>query len=240
MVLNRAFAALLAVVVPAADATAGEGAGGAAAEIRLAPEADAEPALAASLRASAAAALGAFEGGAAGEADPAAAAPAEFALTDEAPFVSDRWISVVRVVYAYTGGAHGNSGVETFLWDRAAGRFETLAPFLADPAPGGPALAALSAALAEGIARELYDGAIDDFWADSVAEATAPDARLLDGFTLVPSTEPGRAAALDFRFAPYEVAAYAYGAPVVRVDWRVLEPWLSAEGRALFGGAPAP
>jgi hypothetical protein len=241
MAVSRALAALFAALAAAASAETGPtGPAPATAEIRLAPEVDGEPALAAALRASAEDALGAFESFAAEADEPAPPAPLEFILTDVALFVSDRWISVARDVYTFTGGAHGNSGVETFLWDRAAGRFETLAPFLADAAPGGPALAALSAALVDGIAREVYEGPIDDFWSASVAEATAADGRLLEGFTLVPSTEPGRAAGLAYHFSPYEVAAYVYGAPVIGVDWRVIEPWLSAEGRALFGGAPAP
>jgi hypothetical protein len=238
MVLSRALAALLALAAPAAAQTAPGGAGEAEAEIVLAPEADAEPEFAASLRESAEDALGAFEGWAAEDGAETGAAPAQFALTDTAAFVSDRWISVRREIWSYTGGAHGNSGVETFLWDRAGGDFASLAPFLTDAAPGGPALRALSAALADGIARTVYEGPVDEFWTDSVAEATAPDERLLEGFTLVPSDQPGRAAGLDYHFSPYEVAAYAYGAPVIRIDWRVLDPWLSAEGRALFGGAP--
>jgi hypothetical protein len=238
MALTRALAGALVLAAGASAASEPVRSSGPnwSAEIAFAPEVADEPVLDARLRAEADAALAEFLGWAA--ADPQASHPYELAISDAVAFRADRWLSVARTTYAYTGGAHGNTSVSTVLWDRAAGAEAGIGALLADAAPGAPGLVALSEALRDGIAAEVYGGTVDDFWAADVIAATAPEAARLSTFALVPSTEAGRAAALDFRFSPYEIAAYALGAPTVRVSWRVIEPFLSDDGRALFGGEP--
>ncbi|PKQ05040.1 MAG: hypothetical protein CVT71_02115 [Alphaproteobacteria bacterium HGW-Alphaproteobacteria-10] len=198
------------------------------AEVRFSAAAAALPALDARLRADAATTLDAFKAWAANNDDPAR--PYDFVLEDAAAFVSARYVSLVRTVYFYTGGAHGNTGVQAMTWDAAAQDFVGIDAFVT--APQG--LEALSRALRAAVADQVHGGAIDDFWRDSVDGATAPTQEALRNFTLVADAE-GRAAALDFHYAPYEVASYADGAPVIRVDLAVFAAHLTPEGAALFG-----
>lgn len=198
------------------------------AEIAFSAEAAALPALDADLRARAATSLAEFKDWAANNDDPAR--PYEFILRDAATFVSDRYVSLSRITYFYTGGAHGNTGVQAMTWDAAAQGFVGIETFVT--APEG--LEALSRALRERIAAEVHGGAVDDFWREAVDAATAPTPEALRNFTLVAGAE-GRAAALDFRYAPYAVAAYANGAPVIRIDPAVFAAHLTPEGAALFG-----
>lgn len=194
------------------------------AEVSVAAVAD--PALQAFLRARADASLAAFRGWAA-EAEPER--PHQFSLVDEAAFASDRWISLRRDLWAYTGGAHGNAWIETTLWDVAAGGPVGLDALLT---PDG--LARLSAAARAAVAAEVWGGELDGFWREAVEAATAPAALVV--FTLVPAERPGRAAGVDLLFAPYAVGPYAMGSHSVRIDRAAFAPFLTEAGRALFDG----
>jgi hypothetical protein len=41
---------------------------------------------------------------------------------------------------------------------------------------------------------------------------------------------------IGFQFEPYEVSAYAYGAPEAVMTWKELAPWLKRGARALLTG----
>lgn len=187
----------------------------------------AHPALDAALRAEAEAALAEFKEWGAANDDPAR--PYTFALNDETPFVSDRYVSVLRTVDFYTGGAHGNRGVQARTWDVQAGAFIDIDAFVT---PQG--LQALSQALRAAITAQVYGGEIPDFWREAVEAATAPDAEALSNFTLTPDGRGG-ASGLTFHYAPYAVASYADGAPVITIDRATFADQLTAQGALLFG-----
>jgi hypothetical protein len=55
--------------------------------------------------------------------------------------------------------------------------------------------------------------------------------------TLAPSTEAGKSSGLTFHYPPYAVGPYAEGQYVAFVPWETLKPFLTLEGRRIFGGA---
>jgi hypothetical protein len=54
--------------------------------------------------------------------------------------------------------------------------------------------------------------------------------------TLTPSSESGKSAGLTFHYSPYAVGPYAEGPHTAFVPWTAFQPYLSADGKALFGG----
>lgn len=204
------------------------------ADIALSKEAEAWPALAGALRRDALAALDEVKAWAA--ADTTTPRPYEFEITDRAVFVSPEAVSILRNTYIDSGGAHPNMGWQTWNWDVARAQMMGLEALFPQ---GSPAYAAISASLRQQIAREVYDGEpIGDYWIGIVEEATAPDPASLHNFTLAAGDAPGVAVGLDFYYAPYAVAAYAFGPHVISVRRDVFGAYLLPSRRALFGLSP--
>jgi len=227
----------LALALMAADAAAqpmtlhGDGPGYAA-TVAFAAAPAAHPALDAALRAEAEAALSDFKQWGAANDDPAR--PYTLALTDETPFVSDRYVSVLRTMDFYTGGAHGNRSIEARTWDAQAGDAQAGGFVGIDAFVTPQGLEALSQALRAAIAAQVYRGAVTDFWREAVAAATAPDPSALSNFTLTPDGRGG-AAGLTFHYAPYAVASYADGAPAIAIGRAAFADHLTPQGALLFG-----
>lgn len=156
-----------------------------------------------------------------------------------ASVVGGRYISVLREDYADTHGAHPNTYVNTILWDDTAKKRISIRPFFKETADNGPTLTAMRKAVigalkAEKKARGIED---DDSGLDWYKEMGA-SLLTIGPVTLAPSTEAGKSAGLVFHYEPYAVGPYAEGRFDVTVPWQELKPYLSAEGAALFGGAP--
>lgn len=198
------------------------------ATLDFAEEAARIPPLDEALRAEAARALDAFKAAAARNAD--ATRPYTFALTDRAAFVSDRYVSVLRALESWTGGAHGTLSVEALTWDDRAGTAVTLDALVT---PEG--MEAISAALRDGVAREVHGGQPPEPWRARILQATVASPMRLTNFT-VAADEAGRPAGLDFHFNPYEVGPWSSGAPVVRAPLDSFADHLTPQGAALFGG----
>jgi hypothetical protein len=174
-----------------------------AAGIALSPEAEASPALADALRRDALATLDELKAWAA--ADTTATRPYALEISDRAAFVSPEALSIVRQTYIDSGGAHPNTGLQTWNWDAARAQAFSLGSLFPD---GSPAYGAISAALRAQIARDVYDGEpIGDFWIGIVEEATAPDPASLRNFALAAGDAPGVATGLDFYYAPYAMSS---------------------------------
>lgn len=152
--------------------------------------------------------------------------------------VIGRYVSVVRADYLNTGGAHPNLLIDTILWDGAVNKRVSIRPFFNETADNGPAMTALAelvraAVLAEKKRRDIPQELIDDpEWLKDIT----PELTGLGPVTLAPSTEPNRSSGLTFHFHPYAVGPYAEGSYTVFVPWQSFEPFLSADGRALFAG----
>jgi hypothetical protein len=150
------------------------------------------------------------------------------------------YISVLRQDYTNTGGAHPNRYMDTILWDRDAGKRISVRPFFNETEDGGPTMMALAKLVRTALVQEkkrrdapvASDPAKDD-WLRSVK----PWLLKLGPISLAPSTQRDKSSGLSFHFSPYMVGPYVEGDYVVFVPWTDLQPYLSAQGTALFGGA---
>lgn len=150
--------------------------------------------------------------------------------------VAGRYLSILRTDHTYTGGAHPNTLLETLLWDAQAKKRISIRPFFTDLSDNSRAMveiqnAVISALTVEKKERGTYD-ANDNDWFKSLQ----PSLFKIGAVTLEPSTEPGKSSGLTFHYSPYAVGPYAEGSYVAFVPWRILQPYLTAEGAAIFGG----
>lgn len=140
-------------------------------------------------------------------------------------YETERLISVEGDYYSYTGGAHPNTVLMAWNFDRERGDF--IAPEqLAEDST------AFSQAVYEEILRQIGQWAEDNgmgvedlFW-DNYQEIAA-------GWTsyAVSFDETG----MTVGFSPYELAAYAAGPQVFRMDYGFLRPYLSDDGCGVLG-----
>jgi hypothetical protein len=150
--------------------------------------------------------------------------------------VADRYISILRTDYTYTGGAHPNTTLETVLWDEQTKKRISIRPFFNDLSDNSRAMveiqnAVISSLTAEKKERGTYDPS-DNEWFKSLQ----PSLFKIGAVVLEPSTDAGKSSGLTFHYSPYAVGAYAEGSYTAFVPWRILRPYLTAEGLAIFGG----
>ncbi len=149
--------------------------------------------------------------------------------------VADRYVSVLRSDFFYTGGAHPNRDIDTILWDRTANKRISIRPFFTETADGGPTMKAMLAGVIESLAKEKKARDTDTpgrEWASSLS----PKLLGIGAVTLAPSTIAGKSSGLAFHYPPYAVGAYAEGSYDAFVPWETLKPYLSSEGAAIFAG----
>ena len=163
---------------------------------------------------------------------------AERGYTQEA-LIANRYASVIRSEFSYTGGAHPNHGSDTLLWDKQAGKMISIRPFFTELADGGPAMTAIRNAVVADlkIEKKKRDNDNPDM---SLVDALEPKLLTIGAIALTPSTAAGKSAGLTFLYPPYAVGSYAEGDYTAFVPWDTLKPYLSAEGTAIFGGAKPP
>ena len=153
--------------------------------------------------------------------------------------VANRYASVIRGEFSYTGGAHPNHGSDTLLWDKQSGKMISIRPFFTELADGGPAMSAIRNAVVADlkIEKKKRDSDNPDM---SLVDALEPKLLTIGPVSLTPSTLAGKSSGLTFHYSPYAVGAYAEGDYTAFVPWEILKPYLSAEGTAIFGGAQPP
>ncbi|RTL49805.1 MAG: DUF3298 domain-containing protein [Bradyrhizobiaceae bacterium] len=147
------------------------------------------------------------------------------------------YISIVRTDYENTGGAHPNTYIDTILWDNSAKKRISIRPFFKDTANGSPAMRAMVRGVISSLNAEKKKRGIDDSnigidWYKGIE----PDLLKIGPVTLTPSIKPDKSAGLTFHYAPYAVGPYAEGTFEAFVPWQDLQPYLSPEGAAIFGG----
>jgi hypothetical protein len=150
--------------------------------------------------------------------------------------VGGRYVSIVRIDYTNTGGAHPNHDIDTILWDKTAGKRISIRPFFTETGYNGPTMQAIAAAIVASLkvekkARGAYEA--DTEWIRSIV----PNLLKIGAVTLAPSTEAGKSSGLTFHYPPYAVGPYAEGSYVAFVPWEQLKTYLTPEGTAIFGGA---
>ena len=150
--------------------------------------------------------------------------------------VADRYISVLRTMIMYTGGAHPNTDLNTILWDDTAKKPISIRPFFKELADNGPTLTAMRRAIITSLKAEKKKRGIeeaDDSWTSGVE----PKLLRIGAAALAPSAEAGKSAGLTFHYSPYAVGSYAEGSYEAFVPWGILKPYLTPEGAAIFGGS---
>ena len=150
--------------------------------------------------------------------------------------VADRYISILRTDYTYTGGAHPNTTLETVLWDEQTKKRISIRPFFNDLSDNSRAMveiqnAVISSLTTEKKERGTYDPS-DNEWFKNLQ----PSLFKIGAVVLEPSSEAGKSSGLTFHYSPYAVGPYAEGSYTAFVPWRILRPYLTAEGLAIFGG----
>jgi hypothetical protein len=155
---------------------------------------------------------------------------------DTRSVVGDRYVSVLRADYEYTGGAHPNTSSETILWDTSAGKRISIRPFFTETADDGPTLKAMRQGVIASLKAEKKRRGAEGTNAGAI-EAIEPKLLGIGPVSLAPSTEAGKSSGLTFHYSPYAIGSYAEGSFVAFVPWETLKPYLTPEGIRIFGGA---
>lgn len=150
--------------------------------------------------------------------------------------VANRYVSILRSEYAFTGGAHPNRAFDTFLWDDQTKKPISIRPFFTELKDNGPAMTAILKAVIASLVEEKK--ARETYFPEDLGWQKYIEPKLLKigPVLLAPSTEPGKSSGLTFEYGPYAVGAYAEGSYEAFVSWTTLKPFLSPEGFAIFGG----
>lgn len=150
------------------------------------------------------------------------------ALTEELEcqvYQTERLVSVAGTYYSYTGGAHPNTVLTAWNFDLERGDF--FAP---------EQLAEDSEVFSQAVYREILRQ-IDCWAGENGMEA---EDLFWSNYEEIAADWSSYAVSFDetgmtVAFSPYELAAYAAGSQVFRMDYGFLDPLLSDEGRALLG-----
>lgn len=141
-------------------------------------------------------------------------------------YQAGNYISISGMYYSYTGGAHPNTWLLSWLFDTNTGAF--ISPLT---------LATDSQALLDGITNQLV--------VESVERAAEydllPEELFWPDYQEVLADWPSYAVTFDatgmtIGFSPYELAAYAAGSQVFTISYAELTPYFSAETIALLSG----
>jgi len=150
--------------------------------------------------------------------------------------IADRYVSITRQEYSYTGGAHPNTVLDTILWDRTAGKRISIRPFFTELADGGPTLTALRTSIIAALKAEKKARGVDDTAEMNWFKDIEPKLLKIGPVSLASSTVPGKSAGLVFLYSPYAVGAYAEGSYEAFVPWETFKSFLTPEGAAIFAG----
>ncbi|HEX9951328.1 MAG TPA: DUF3298 domain-containing protein, partial [Rubricoccaceae bacterium] len=145
--------------------------------------------------------------------------------TDVALLPGDILSGLVEV-YAFTGGAHGNTFYIPFTYDLRAGTAVALGDVFRDGTPWADSLSAHADRVLVAKARDIEDPvSVDEARATLTPEGYTPEAMQRATFSL-------GADSLMVHFAPYEVAYYAFGSSRVPVAYTDLAAMLRPDGAA--------
>ena len=141
------------------------------------------------------------------------------------------FLSVVATGDAYSGGAHGNPLIASFVLHRATGRVVTMADLFADPEDAERALG--DYARRELVARRSAGRPPDEAELRRLKDGTAPRPENYAVFAIDgEGARPARGLVLIF--PPYQVAPYADGTVEVAVPAAVFRDALRPAYRAAF------
>lgn len=157
----------------------------------------------------------------------------DYAVTS---IVAGRYVSILRTDYTYTGGAHPNTTLETVLWDEHTKKRISIRPFFNDLADNSRAMVEIQNAVISSLTAEKKDRGTYDPKDNEWFKGLLPSLFKIGAVVLEPSTASGKSSGLTFHYSPYAVGPYVEGAYTAFVPWRILRPYLTPEGLAIFGG----
>lgn len=143
----------------------------------------------------------------------------------ERVLLTDDLFSALVEVYAFTGGAHGNTFFQPLTFDLTTGRPVRFSDLFAPNAPVGDTLAAwVERGVVARLARGL-DSTVEEVRADGLffAEGLGPIRSGRPAFTL-------GADSLRVHVPPYQLAPYVAGAFDIGIPYRVLVPFARRGG----------
>ena len=149
-----------------------------------------------------------------------------------------RYVSVLKTETSYTGGAHPNTAVGTWIWDHNGKRKVDFYKLLPDAREDGPTLSALSKLVRQGLVADKKRRGIEvadpenDEWLKHVQAKVDK----IGSPSFAPSTVTGKSSGLTFHFSPGEVGPYAEGVSVAFVPWQAAVPLLKPDLKGLFAG----
>jgi hypothetical protein len=150
--------------------------------------------------------------------------------------VGGRYVSILRTDYTYTGGAHPNTTLETLLWDEQTKKRISIRPFFIDLSDNSRAMVEIQNAVISSLTTEKKERGTFDANDNEWFKSLQPSLFKIGAVVLEPSTETSKSSGLTFHYSPYAVGPYAEGAYTAFVPWRILRPYLTAEGLAIFAG----
>lgn len=156
-------------------------------------------------------------------------------IDHEVTFENPRLVSVLRRTWFYTGGAHGNVGLDSVIYDRQADSLVGFDDFFGSVRDGAPVLQTM-AEYARNRLIETLGQASDPDW---IRDGTAPKRANYEAFTLLPSSERDKVGGIAIHFGPYAVAPYAAGPQRVTIPQSEVSDNLTQPWRELFSGGPA-
>ncbi|ETR76053.1 hypothetical protein X566_15830 [Afipia sp. P52-10] len=150
--------------------------------------------------------------------------------------VANRYISVLRTEITYAGGAHPNTVFDTLLWDEQLRKRISIRPFFTDLSDNSRAMVEIQNAIISALTVEKKERGTFEPADNSWSKGVEPSLLKIGPVTLEPSTEAGKSSGLTFHYSPYAVGPYVEGSYTAFVPWRILHPYLTAEGLSIFGG----
>lgn len=150
-------------------------------------------------------------------------------------------ISLKKVAYVYTGGAHPNTAMAGSIYTRTSPEPVKAETILRD-----------MTAFREAVIAGLIEEKMQRGWEPSQREIVAGEVRdlltaelpgaapwsMVSNIVLEPSDEPGKFGGITVLYSPYDVGAYAEGPYTVTVASAALQPMLAADWKDRFGGQP--
>ena len=158
----------------------------------------------------------------------------ENSVTVTAAAETAKLLSLKRIAFDYSGGAHPNTLASGVLWDKALKRQIGLSDLFRSGADLSAVDRALCSALNAAKRQRVPDGTSITFDSQPFACPRAAST----AFVLTPGDEAGKAAGLTFLIGPYQAGPYAEGGYEIPVPTTVFRSYLATAYAGEFGGKP--
>ncbi len=124
------------------------------------------------------------------------------------------WLSLSSQFYAYSGGAHGNTGFDTLLWDKAAkARRQPIALFTSTAAFAS----AVKAPFCDGLAAARKAKRGGEVWSNDIPEFVKCIDPVKDATVILGSANGRSFTRIGFLIGPYAAGPYAEGSYEVTI-----------------------